>query len=149
MSLYREARPRRRRRIVLAGAVLAVLVAVALAVALTRGGEPSSGERLESLRGDVAPALSALELVPIHYESTNPTTHAAAADQLAVAEETVDEREADLRALDAAATRELRAQLVALEELVRTTGRAEQVEEDTAAAAATLRSIVGLEPGRR
>ena len=39
--------------------------------------------------GDVEPALAALELVPIHYESPNSTTHAAAADQLDVARETI------------------------------------------------------------
>ena len=55
---------------------------------------------LESLQDDVKPALAALELVPIHYESTDPTTHAAAEDQLEVADETIAGLEDDLRALD-------------------------------------------------
>ena len=144
MSLYREARSGRRRLWLAAGAVV-VLVAVAAGLLLARGGEPSPAEQRESLQEDVQPALAALELVPIHYDSTNPTTHAAAADQLAVARETVADAEDDLRALDAAATRTLLADLAALAALVRTTGRAADVERATRSASAELRRLVGLD----
>jgi hypothetical protein len=144
MSLYREARSGRRRLWLAAGAVVAV-VAVIVAVVVAQGGEPSAAESLESLQDDVQPALAALELVPIHYESTNATTHAAAADQLAVARETVEENVDDLRALDRAGTDQLLANLTALDSLVRTTGRNADVERATEEAAAELRQLVRLD----
>ena len=144
MSLYREARSDRRRLLIAVG-VIAAVVAVVVAVVLLQGGEPSQAEQLQSLQEDVQPALAALELVPIHYESTNPTTHAAAADQLAVARATVDEHGDELRALDAAGTAALLANLGELHDLVRTTGRAGEVEQATRAAAEQLRSVTRLD----
>ena len=120
--------------------VVAVLVAV-----LLRGGEPSAADRLESLQEDVRPALAALELVPIHYESPNATTHAAAADQLEVARETIDNLVDELRARDPGETQALLADLDRLGELVRTTGRADEVEEATRETASRLRRLVGLD----
>ena len=144
MSLYREARSGRRRLWLGAGAVM-VVAAVVVAVLVAQGGEPSAAERLESLQDDVRAALAALELVPIHYESTNATTHAAAADQLAVARDTVAANAADLRALDRTGTEELVADLDALDTLVRTTGRSAEVERATSEAAAQLRQLVRLD----
>jgi hypothetical protein len=144
VSLYREARSGRRRLWIAVGAVAAVL-AIVVAVVLLQGGEPSQAEQLESLQEDVRPALAALELVPIHYESTNPTTHAAAADQLAVAQETVDDNLDELRALDSAGTDALLADLEELEALVATTGRTADVESATQAAADDLRELVRLD----
>ncbi|MGH3070981.1 MAG: hypothetical protein ACRDNB_01765 [Gaiellaceae bacterium] len=144
MSLYREAGSGRRRWTIALGigvVVAAVLVAV---LALSGGGEQSPAEREAELQEDVRPALAALELVPIHYESSNETTHAAAADQLAVAQETVSEVQAELRLRDATGTSELLQRLDDLAELVRTTGRTEEVTRESAAAAAELRSLVGL-----
>jgi len=145
MSLYREARSGRRRLWLAAGAVLVVVAAIVLAIVVARGGEPSEAERLQSLQDDVRPALAALELVPIHYESSNPTTHAAAADQLAVARETVAARADDLRALDPAETEQLVADLKELDALVRTTGRSAEVEQAANEAAAELRQLVRLD----
>jgi hypothetical protein len=144
MSLYREARSGRRRLWLAAGAVM-VVAAVVVAVLVAQGGEPSAAEHLESLQDDVRPALAALELVPIHYESTNATTHAAAADQLAVARDTVAANAADLRALDRTGTEELVADLDALDTLVRTTGRSAEVERAASEAAAQLRQLVRLD----
>ena len=127
-----------------AGAAVAV-VAIVVGILLVRGGEPSQAEKLESLQADVRPALAALELVPIHYESTNPTTHAAAADQLAVAQTTVDDHADQLRALDAAGTAALLADLDELDGLVRTTGRADEVEQATSDAAEQLRRLARLD----
>ena len=145
MSLYREARSGRRRLWLAAGAVLVVVAAIVVAIVVARGGEPSEAERLQSLQDDVRPALAALELVPIHYESSNPTTHAAAADQLAVARETVAARADDLRALDPAETEQLVADLKELDALVRTTGRSAEVEQAANEAAAELRQLVRLD----
>jgi hypothetical protein len=144
MSLYREAGSGRRRLAIAIGAALAAVGAIVLALALALGGEETAAERQASLQDDVQPALQALELVPIHYESANATTHAAAADQLAVARETVADVEDELRARDAAATSELLRRLDELDALVRTTGRDAQVERGTADAAERLRELVGL-----
>ena len=144
MSLYREARSSRRRLWLGVGAAL-VVVAGIVGVLLARGGEPSPAEKLQTLQDDVQPALAALELVPIHYESANPTTHAAAADQLAVARETVLAVQDDLRALDPAATTRLVEELDALAVLVRTTGRSDEVERATSEAAANLRELARLD----
>ena len=144
MSLYREARTGRRRLWLAAGAVLAVAVIVVV-VLVARGSEPSAAESLASLQDDVKPALAALELVPIHYESTNATTHAAAADQLGVARETVEANADELRALDRAGTDRLLEELTVLDALVRTTGRNAEVERATAEAAAQLRQVVRLD----
>ena len=144
MSLYREARSGRRWLWIALGALVAV-VAVVVGTVLLQGGEPSEAEKLQSLQEDVQPALAALDLVPIHYESTNAATHAAAADQLAVAQATVDEHASELRALAPAATDELLADLEDLAGLVRTTGRSEKVEQATRAAAVQLRRIARLD----
>ena len=144
MSLYREARTGRRRLWIAAGAILAGVVIVVV-VLVARGSEPTAAESLASLQDDVRPALAALELVPIHYESTNATTHAAAADQLEVARETVEANLDDLRALDRAGTDRLQEELTVLDALVRTTGRNTEVEQATAEAAAQLRQVVRLD----
>lgn len=145
MSLYREARSRRRRLWISAAAAVIALAAVATAVVLATGGTPSQEEELASLQDDVQPALAALELIPIHYASPNPTTHAAAADQLEVARETIASVEDELRALDPAQTTRVLADLASLESLVRTTGRAGDVEQATSVAAADLRALVRLD----
>ena len=144
MSLYREARSGRRRLWIAAGAALA-LVAVIVGIVVLSGGEQSEADKLRSLQEDVQPALAALELVPIHFESTNPTTRAAAADQLAVARRTGDEHVDELRALDAAGTETLIADLEELDRLVRTTTRVDDVERATQTAARDLRRVVGLD----
>lgn len=128
-------------------ALAAAALVVALAVVL--GGEQTDAERLASLQEDVQPALAALELIPIHYESTNATTHAAAAEQLGVARETIDGVADDLRERDAVATGRLLEGLERLDGLVRTTGRTSAVEQATRDVAADLRALVGLGPGRR
>lgn len=145
MSLYREARSGRR-RLWIAGSVAAVvLAAVAGLILAITGDSPSEEEKLESLQGDVQPALAALELIPIHYESTNSTTHAAAADQLEVARDTIASVEDELSRLDPAATRRLLAKLAELAMLVRTTGRTGGVERVAREATAELRTLVRLD----
>jgi hypothetical protein len=145
MSLYREARSAHRRAWIAACAALVVIAAIAGLLLLTRGGTPSEAERLESLQRDVEPALAALELIPIHYESPNATTHAAAADQLDVARETIASVEDELEALDPAGTRRVVADLAALELLVRTTGQTGRVEGLAGRTTSDLRALVRLD----
>lgn len=128
--------------VALAAAALAIVLAVVL------GGEQTDADRLASLQEDVQPALAALELIPIHYESTNATTHAAAAEQLGVARETIDGVAEDLRERDAVATERLLEGFEQLDGLVRTTGRTSAVQRATRDAAADLRALVGLGPAR-
>jgi hypothetical protein len=144
VSLYREARSGRRRLWLGVGAALVVLAAVA-GIVLLRNDEPSAAERLESLQEEVQPAFAALELVPIHYESPTPATHAAAAAQLAVARKTIDDHAGELRALDPRATGDLVADLEQLDALVRTTGRTTEVERAARLAAEKLRRLVKLD----
>ena len=145
MSLYREARSGRRRLWLAAGASVLVLAAAAGVVLATSGGAPSQEEQLESLQDDVQPALAALELIPIHYESPNGTTHAAAADQLEVAREAIAAVEDELRARDPDRTRRLLADLSRLEPLVRTTKRTDRVQQLTRQTALNLRELVRLD----
>jgi hypothetical protein len=145
MSLYREARSGRRRLWIAASvAVVALAVFVGLVLATT-GGTQSQAERLESLQGDVQPALAALELIPIHYGSPNPTTHAAAADQLQVARETIASVEIELETLDPAGTSRVLSDLAGLELLVRTTGQTDRVETLATRTTADLRTLVRLD----
>ena len=145
MSLYREARSGRRRLWLAVGVIVLVLAAVAGVVLATSGGAQSQEEQLESLQDDVQPALAALELIPIHYESPNRTTHAAAADQLDVARETIASVEDELRAFDPARTRRLLAELAELELLVRTTKRTVRVQQLTRETTSNLRELVRLD----
>jgi hypothetical protein len=145
VSLYREARSGRRRLWIGASIAVVVLAAAAGVVLATTGGTQSDAEKLESLQRDVEPALAALELIPIHYASPNPTTHAAAADQLDVARDTIASVEGELETLDPAGTRRVLADLAGLELLVRTTGQTDQVERATSDAAADLRTLVRLD----
>ena len=145
MSLYREARSGRRRLWIAASvAVVALAVVVGLVLATT-GGTQSQAEKLESLQQDVEPALDALELVPIHYGSPNPTTHAAAADQLQVARETIASVESELETLDPAGTSRVLSDLAGLELLVRTTGQTDRVERLATKTTADLRALVRLD----
>ena len=145
MSLYREARSGRRRLWLAASATVLVAAAATGVVLATTGGSPSQEEQLESLQDDVEPALAALELIPIHYESPNRTTHAAAAEQLEVAREAIQSVEDELRALDPARTRRLLAELAQLEPLVRTTGRTDRVEQLATETTSNLRELVRLD----
>lgn len=144
MSLYREARPRRRQLWLAAGGV-AVAVAAVATVLLARSGEPSPAQRLESLPEDVQPALAALELVPLNYRSPDATTRSAAAEQLEVARETVTSLEADLRARDPVATTRVLAALAELERLMAAPGRVAAVERAARQATADLRRLARLD----
>ena len=145
MSLYREARSGRRRLWIAASVAVVAAAAVVGLVLATTGGTQSQAEKLESLQQDVEPALAALELIPIHYESPNPTTHAAAADQLEVARETIASTAGELRTLDPAGTSQVLSDLAQLKLLVRTTGQAGRVERLATKTTADLRALVRLD----
>jgi type VI protein secretion system component VasF len=145
MSLYREARSGRRRLWIGASVAVVAIAAVAGLVLATTGGTQSQAEKLESLQQDVEPALAALELIPIHYGSPNPTTHAAAADQLDVARKTIASVESELETLDPAGTSRVLSDLSGLALLVRTTGQTARVERLATKTTADLRAVVRLD----
>jgi hypothetical protein len=145
MSLYREARSGRRRLWIAASVAVVAAAAVVGLVLATTGGTQSQAEELESLQQDVEPALAALELIPIHYGSPNPTTHAAAADQLDVARKTIASVESELEMLDPAGTNRVLSDLAGLELLVRTTGQTDRVERLATKTTADLRAVVRLD----
>ena len=146
MSLYREARSARRRLWIAASAPWSRSLPSPASSSRTTGGTPSEAEKLESLQRDVEPALAALELIPIHYESPNATTHAAAADQLGVAREDdcVGRRTSSRRSIRPGRDRVL-ADLAALELLVRTTGQTDRVERLASRTTSDLRALVRLD----
>ena len=145
MSLYREARSGRRRLWLAASIAVVAVAAVVGLVLATTGGTQSQAEKLEALQQDVEPALAALELIPIHYGSPNPTTHAAAADQLDVARKTIASVESELETLDPAGTRRVLSDLAGLELLVRSTGQTDRVERLATKTTADLRAVVRLD----
>ena len=145
MSLYREARSGRRRLWIAASVAVVAVAAVVGLVLATTGGTQSQAEKLESLQQDVEPALAALELIPIHYGSPNPTTHAAAADQLDVARKTIASLESELETLDPAGTSRVLSDLAGLELVVRTTGQTAHVERLATKTTADLRAVVRLD----
>ncbi len=145
MSLYREARSGHRRLWIAASVVVVALTVVVGLVLATTGGTQSQAEKLQSLQREVEPALAALELIPIHYGSPNPTTHAAAADQLDVARDTIASVEGELETLDPAGTSRVLSDLAALQVLVRTTGQTARVERAASATTADLRALVRLD----
>ena len=145
MSLYREARSRTGRTVAVLAAVFVIggIVGAALVYALRP--EPTLADRVTQLQEDVRPALDALELVPIHYESTNPTTRRAAADQLAAARADVDDVAADLQAFDPAAAARADDALDELAALVDDGAPPARVEQAVAAAERELREAARLD----
>ena len=131
MSLYREARSGRRRLWLAAAAAVLVLAAVAGRRPARHGRRAvAGGEARVAPATTFEPALAALELIPIHYESPNPTTHAAAADQLEVARETIASVEDELaRARSGRGRAGCSPTSPRLELLVRTTGQTDRVEQ--------------------
>jgi hypothetical protein len=100
MSLYREAGSRRGRTVAALVAALLVGLVVGFAAAWALKPEPTLADRLADVQDQVRPALDALELVPLHYESTNPVTQRAASDQLAAARQDVLAARSGLDALE-------------------------------------------------
>jgi hypothetical protein len=115
MSLYREAGSRRGRAAAVLAAALVVGGLVGFAIAWVVKPEPTLADRIQDVQDDVRPALDALELVPIHYDSDNAVTRRAASDQLAAARDDLDAVGDDLAALDPQGAAQVTASLDELE----------------------------------
>ena len=118
MSLYREAGSRKGRTLAVLTAVLVVGGLIGFGVGWALKPQPTLQDRIEDVQAEVEPALDGLELVPIHYESTNPVTKRAASEQLVAAKEDLDDAADDLRALDPAGAAQVTASLAARERLL-------------------------------
>lgn len=117
MSLYRETGGRAATRVGLGVAVVLLLV---VGFALGRATAPSTSldENLGSLQSGARVVADALELVPLHYESSDPTTRQGARDQLERASERFDDLEPRLRLLDPQRALAATSSIAGLERLV-------------------------------
>lgn len=102
MSLYRETRSTLPRRAVIGALATVVVLALGFGIGRATAPETSLADNLASIRSEASEVTDALELVPIHYASTSPTTRQGARDQLASARERFDALEPELRLLDGA-----------------------------------------------
>jgi hypothetical protein len=89
--------------------------------------EPTLADRIQDVQDDVRPALNALELVPIHYDSDNAVTRQAASDQLAAARDDLDAAGDDLAALDPQGAAQVTASLDELQRLLQESAPAARV----------------------
>jgi hypothetical protein len=124
MSLYRQvARPS---GWVAAAVAIALVVGLALGFALARAtsSEPTLADAVAELQADAGPAADALELVAIHYG----TTEEAARAQLERAQAEFEAVEPRLALLSPADTRNAAAQIDELVALVRDAAPAADVE---------------------
>jgi len=149
MSLYREAGGRR--TAALLGGLLAGLLLGTLAGYLigSAGGdeEPSLEDAVEQLQEDVAPALSALELVSIEYseavrggEVVAETEYQASLDHVQRARSALDGASADLELLSPGELATAEQSLDELSQLVEGTAPPMQVDAAVARADAAIRA---------
>src|SRR5262245_30615535 len=143
MSLYREPGRRRWTWLVVVAVAAIVLLVIGFGIGRATAPEPSLESQLSDLAGQVAPAADALELVAIHYESTNETTREAARTQLDRGEELFGEVEDELTMVNpegVAAARE------AIDELAALVAAGAPVSEVEAAATAAEEAVRAAAP---
>jgi hypothetical protein len=145
MSLYRQTRgPSARRTTIVLVTGIAVLAA-GFGLGRATAPEASLADNLASLRADASEITDALELVPLHYESTNTTTRQGARDQLARARERFADLEPDLRLLDAARAAAASRALSGLGRLVDEDAPSTEVEAAAARARDAVRAAAGMQ----
>ena len=140
MSLYRQAG--RRSGWLAAAVVVALLLGFGIGFAVSRAtaDEPTVGEAVASVQEEASATADALELVAIHYETTEP----AAAQQLQRAEESFDEVRPDLQLLSPEETVDAGRAIERLATLVDQSASAEEVERAAEEARTAVRQAAGL-----
>ena len=140
MSLYRQAGPRS--GWLVAAVVVALLVGFGIGFAVSRATaeEPTVEAAVASVQEDAGATADALELVAIHYE----TTEAAALQQLLRAEESFEEVRPELQLLSPEETADAEQAIERLASLVDESASAQQVERAAEEARATVRRAAGL-----
>ncbi|MBS1870192.1 MAG: hypothetical protein JSS99_11060 [Actinobacteria bacterium] len=146
MSLYRQ--PRATRPLLLAAiALVALLVGGAIGFALGRGSapEPSAGDVVAQLRGELRPLAAGLELLPTEYPQAlaGGGESAAVTGDLGRIRDALAAAQADLRTLDPAGLRDLTNRVAALEAAIRVRAAAAQVQRLAAAAQQALAAVPG------
>jgi len=146
MSLYRQ--PRATRPLLLAAiALVALLVGGGIGFALGRGSapEPSAGDVVAQLRGELRPLSAGLELLPTEY----PQALAGGGESAAVTGDLGRIRAAlaaaapDLRTLDPTGARALAARVAALRQAISARAPAARIAQLAAAAQAALAAVPG------
>ena len=139
MSLYRQAG--RRSGWLAAAVVVALLVGFGIGFAVSRATEePTVEEAVASVQEEAGEIADALELVAIHYR----TTEAAAGQQLQRAEESFDEVRPDLQLLSPEETADAGQAIERLAALVNQSASADEVERAAEEAHAAVRQAAGL-----
>jgi hypothetical protein len=140
MSLYRQAG--RRSGWLAASVVLALVVGFGIGFAVARASaeEPTVEEAVASVQEDAGATADALELVAIHYE----TTEAAAREQLERAEGSFAELRPELELLSPEETADAGQAIERLAMLVDQRAAAEEVERAAEEARATVRRAARL-----
>lgn len=140
MSLYRQAG--RRSGWLAASVAVALLVGFGIGFAVSRATaeEPTVEAAVASVQEDAGATADALELVAIHYE----TTEAAARQQLLRAEESFGEVRPELQLLSPEDTADAGQAIERLASLVDQSASAQQVESAAEEARATVRRAARL-----
>ena len=140
MSLYRQAG--RRSGWLAAAVVVALLVGFGIGFVVSRATaeEPTVEEAVASVQEEAGETADALELVAIHYE----TTEAAALQQLLRAEESFEEVRPDLQLLSPHDTADAGQAIERLAALVNQSASADEVERAAEEARAAVRQAAGL-----
>jgi hypothetical protein len=140
MSLYRQAG--RRSGWLAAAVVLALLVGFGIGFAVSRATteEPTVEEAVARVQEDASATADALELVAIHYE----TTEAAAGQQLQRAEESFDEVRPELELLSPEETADAGRAIERLATLIDQSASAGDVERAAEEARMAVRQAAGL-----
>ena len=146
MPLYRETRSGAERIVVLLAVVLAVGIGIGWLLSDTFRSDQTVEDAVWRLQDDVRPAIAALELVPLHYESTNATTKRAAGDQLDVADQVLAKHEAELRALDPERAAAVMGDLQRLDGLVQRSAPVSAVSRLATRTKTALAEAVRLQP---
>jgi hypothetical protein len=140
MSLYRQAG--RRSGWLAVAVVVALLVGFGVGFGVSRAtaDEPTVEEAVARVQEDAGATADALELVAIHYE----TTEAAAGQQLERAVESFDEVQPELELLSPEETADAGRAIERLATLVDQSASAEEVERAAEEARAAVRQAAGL-----
>ena len=144
MSLYRQTGSSLTKRLTIGAVAGIVVLAAGFGIGRATAPSTSLADNVASVREKAGVITDALELVPIHYESSNATTRQGARDQLGRALEQFRELEPQLALLDSEQTA---AAATALEEVNRLASQdAPPAEVEAAASRArdAVRAAAGI-----
>ena len=145
MSLYRETRGTSARRAGVAVVASAILVVAGFGLGRATAPDTTLEDNVASVRDQASEITDALELVPLHYESTNATTRQGALDQLARARATFAGLEPQLALLDREGAAEASKALTELERLAQADAAPADVDAAATEARRAVRAAAGIQ----